>query len=64
MLKSKLGKKLTKLVPASRVTYTAPKQPLQSVATPEMLRKMKNRGKGTGYKVPKTPKTSGMGWGY
>ncbi len=60
MLKKKLGK----MMPGSKITYTAPKPRLQSVATPEMLRKMKTKPtKGTGYKVPKTPRSSGMGWG-
>jgi hypothetical protein len=56
--------KLKKLVPSSKITYTAPKPRLQSVATPEMLRKMKTKPrKGTGYVVPKTPRVSGKGWG-
>ena len=59
-----LKNKLKKLVPSSKMTYVAPKPRLQSVATPEMLRKMKTKPtKGTGYKIPNTPRTSGMGWG-
>ena len=60
----RIGGKLKNLVPGTRVSYTAAPAKNQSVATPEMLRKMKSGSGKTSYKIPKTPKSSGSGWGH
>ena len=55
-----LGKKIT---PSNKMSYTAPPEKNQSVLTDAMLRKMRNPSRTPSYKIPKTPKDSGLGWG-
>jgi hypothetical protein len=58
---------LNKLVPASRQSYKAPDEVLQSRLTDEQLaalkRKVSNRSTTPpNYTIPKTPKVSGLKW--
>ena len=48
---------------STKVTYTAPPEKNQSTLTDAQLRKLKNQGKASTYKIPKTPKVSGYKWG-
>lgn len=60
------ARRIAKLIPGSKVSYTAPKPTLQSRlpggATPKMpTKKVPQRET---YKIPKTPKVSGGKWGH
>jgi len=58
-IKDKLKTALKKIVPATKITYTAPPAPRKKV-----LIEVKKTPQKQGYKIPKTPKVSGKGWGY
>jgi hypothetical protein len=53
-LKKKMEQVLKYLVPATTITYTA---------KPERPGPKKSKGRTPNYKIPATPKNSGIGWG-
>lgn len=62
-LAQRMKKGLTKMIPSTKVTYNAPAEKLQSTLSDAQIRKMRNKGSAPSYKVPKTPKVSGVKWG-
>jgi hypothetical protein len=57
-LAQRIKKGLTKMIPGDKITYVRKETPM----TPAQRKKW-NRGVAPTYKIPKTPKNSGIGWG-
>lgn len=49
-----------------KTNFTSPSSYMKKSTGPKPARigVIKSKPKDTGYKIPKTPKTSGKGWGY
>lgn len=58
-LAQRMKKGLTKMLPSNKINYTAPVTPPPRKKVMIEVKKSPN----TGYKMPKTPKSSGIGWG-
>lgn len=59
----KVARKVGKLIPASTVTYNRADYASNRATDAQKVRRAVNRSTtGPNYRIPKTPRKSGMGW--